>query len=109
MVQNRGTLSSVFTHLLRRSPCIVVLEDLDTFTNETQLTRAGLLAQLDGIGRSDGVLVLGTTNHPEHVDSALLHRPSRFDRVWRFSLPDRELRHQYLVQAFPGADSQQID
>ena len=30
------------------------------------------------------------------LDSALLHRPSRFDRVWRFDLPQYEQRLELL-------------
>ena len=31
-----------------------------------------------------------------------MHRPSRFDRVWTFELPDQTLRRRYLDHALPG-------
>jgi ATP-dependent 26S proteasome regulatory subunit len=37
-------------------------------------------------------LVIATSNEPGTLDPALLHRPSRFDRVWRFPLPKYEQR-----------------
>jgi len=102
-------LDMAFAVAKRKAPSMLVLEDLDSFTRETQVTRAGLLAQLDGIGSSEGILVLGTTNHPEDVDPALIHRPSRFDRVWRFGLPGAELRRRYLGQAFPALEPDRLE
>jgi SpoVK/Ycf46/Vps4 family AAA+-type ATPase len=60
-----------------------------------------LLNELDGLSSKSGILVIGTTNHPEQIDSALVHRPSRFDRVWHFPLPDLKMRLNYLKGAFP--------
>jgi len=84
------------------TPGIVVLEDMDSLTQESQITRTGLLARLDGINPREGVLVIGTTNNPGDIDPALAQRPSRFDRVFVFENPDRSLREQYLKQAFPN-------
>lgn len=36
------------------------------------------------------------TNHPERLDPSLIHRPSRFDRKYRFDLPEAGLRRRYL-------------
>jgi len=79
-----------------KAPSLIVLEDIDSLANETQITRAGLLSELDGLSANEGVLVLASTNHPEDIDSALCHRPSRFDRVWHFKLPDSDLRRMYV-------------
>jgi ATP-dependent 26S proteasome regulatory subunit len=37
-------------------------------------------------------MIIATANEPERLDPALLHRPSRFDRVWKFPLPAMEQR-----------------
>jgi ATP-dependent 26S proteasome regulatory subunit len=43
-----------------------------------------------------GVVVLATTNHPEKLDTAILDRPSRFDRKYFFDLPSADDRQQYI-------------
>src|SRR5208283_2662519 len=50
-----------------------------------------LLALMDGMHGRGQVVVLGATNHPDHIDPAL-RRPGRFDREFYFPLPDLEAR-----------------
>jgi SpoVK/Ycf46/Vps4 family AAA+-type ATPase len=90
------------------APAMIMLEDLDSLTRESQVSRATLLAQLDGLDSKRGILMIGTTNHPEKIDPALTHRPSRFDRVWHFPLPDQAMRREYLQWAFAGLDGEII-
>ena len=42
------------------------------------------------------MIVLATTNHPDRIDSAIIDRPSRFDRKYHFNLPDLDERIVYL-------------
>jgi len=97
-------LESFFEDAQEDGPSLCILEDLDSRTQDSEITRAGLLSQLDGLQAREGVLVLGTTNNPGEVDPALIHRPSRFDRVFHFRLPDAGLRIRYLEWAFKGLD-----
>jgi hypothetical protein len=53
----------------------------------------GLLELLDGFERRIGIVVVGATNHPEHIDSAIL-RPGRLDRHFVIPLPDPKTRQQ---------------
>ena len=53
---------------------------------------SNILNQLDGLTSGEGVLVLATTNAPEKLDPALIHRPNRFDRIWRLALPGEPQR-----------------
>ena len=96
-------LELLFRDAEYNAPCLVILEDLDSLTRECRVSRAHLLGELDGVDSKEGWLVIGTTNNPEDIDPALLHRPSRFDRVWHFELPDRAMRQRYLEWAFPEA------
>ena len=52
---------------------------------------ATFLTEMDGIGNSDGVLVVGATNRPEMIDDALL-RPGRFDKLIYIPPPDQATR-----------------
>jgi len=66
-----------------------------------------LLAEMDGIGSdNEGVFMLGATNHPWDVDSALL-RPGRFDRMALVLPPDEPARvailKHHLIEK-PAAD-----
>ena len=63
-----------------------------------------MLSQLDGLAAKEGLLIIGTTNNPEVVDPALIHRPSRFDRVWLFNVPNQELRQEYLKRTLKQVD-----
>lgn len=102
-------VARLFAHALRRPPAIVILEDMDSLTTQSRITRSALLSQLDGVGSKDGLLIIGTTNNAEEIDPALVHRPSRFDRVWHFPLPNYALRLKYLAWTFENMDSKSLD
>jgi hypothetical protein len=96
-----GDVRCVFRAAARRTPTLLILEDVDSLSKDSKVSRSTLLNELDGLNSKSGILVIGTTNHPEQIDSALVHRPSRFDRVWHFPLPDLKMRLNYLKEAFP--------
>ena len=86
-------MSEVFKRA-RMTPCIVVLEDLDSMIDKKN--RSFFLNELDGFQANTGVVVLATTNHPEKLDSSILDRPSRFDRKYHFHLPAETERRLYI-------------
>lgn len=86
----------------------------------------GLLELLDGFHRRRGVVVVGATNHPEHIDPAIL-RAGRLDRhlvippldnlsrekIFEFhagySVPDEYKQSFYLAtQGMSGAEIEQL-
>jgi len=81
-------------------PILLIIEEIDSLFHECGVSRSNLLAKLDGLSPLNGVMLIATTNNPERVDTALLHRPSRFDRVWTFPLPDQTLRFDYMQATF---------
>lgn len=103
-----GDIMRFFMMADERRPVMLVLEELDSLLRESRTTRATLLAQLDGLAPTKGVLVVATTNNPDLIDPALVHRPSRFDRVWKFPLPTRELRLNYMRETFELKDGEDI-
>ncbi len=84
----------VFERARGLRPCVLVLEDLDSLVNDEN--RSFFLNQLDGFEQNHGLIVLATTNHPDRIDSAIIDRPSRFDRKYHFSLPSLVERATYL-------------
>ncbi|HSS82818.1 MAG TPA: ATP-binding protein [Reyranella sp.] len=68
-----------------------------------------LLSEMDGFaGGNEGVFVLGATNHPWDVDTALL-RPGRFDRVALVLPPDRPAREAILQNSIKDRPVEAID
>ena len=82
----------------KHAPAVVLLEDLDKLIASEKISLAHLLNMLDGLKDTNGVLVIATSNEPQKLDPALLHRPSRFDRVWKFLLPRYEQRLALLAK-----------
>ncbi len=87
-----GHIGHAFYLAEKHSPAIVLFEDLDKLVQSKYISLSHFLNILDGLKVMDGVLVIATSNDPGALDPALLHRPSRFDRLWRFSLPACEER-----------------
>ena len=81
---------------------IIVIEDLDAISVSQQrvsgekkeeehgITLSGLLNAIDGVGASEGRILIVTTNHPENLDSALM-RPGRIDRKFHIGALDHDL------------------
>lgn len=84
----------VFARARKTTPCIIVLEDLDSLVDKNN--RSFFLNELDGFAENTGVVVLATTNYPEKLDAAILDRPSRFDRKYHFELPAAGERLAYI-------------
>ncbi|KAH8116823.1 AAA family ATPase [Phellopilus nigrolimitatus] len=107
-------LRDVFAEARRRSPCIVVLDEVDALAPRREGSEDGgggggevekrvvatLLTIMDGVGSGgvDGeerVVVIGTTNRPNAIDPAL-RRPGRFDREIEIGIPDADARYLIL-------------
>jgi SpoVK/Ycf46/Vps4 family AAA+-type ATPase len=68
-----------------------------------------LLSEMDSLGGdNDGVFVLGATNHPWDLDSAL-RRPGRFDRMLLVLPPDAPARAAILRYHLRGRPTSGVD
>jgi SpoVK/Ycf46/Vps4 family AAA+-type ATPase len=76
----------------KHAPCMIVFEELEKLVRGQYVSLASFLNLVDGLSVTEGVLLVATSNDPASLDPALLHRPSRFDRVWKFPLPGSEQR-----------------
>lgn len=75
---------------------IVIIEDIDSFTQKSNSLNNMLLNLLDGNLKFGGVVIIATTNHIEYLEERYTNRPSRFDRVVEFPLPNAESRRLFI-------------
>jgi hypothetical protein len=108
--QEPDQLQEAFAMAGSLAPAILLLEDLDKIGNKVPVSLVVNL--LDGLENPQGVLIIASTNEPEKLDPALLLRPSRFDRVWTFPLPEQEQRRTFLARkcgrAFSGEAIEEV-
>jgi AAA+ superfamily predicted ATPase len=91
---DQDNMREVFARARRTTPCLIVLEDLDSLVDKNN--RSFFLNEMDGFAENTGIVVLATTNYPEKLDAAILDRPSRFDRKYNFALPAAAERLAYI-------------
>ena len=85
--ESEANVRRVFTKAREAKPCVVFFDELDSVAPKRgdkgdsggvmDRVVSQLLAELDGMGSSGEVFVIGATNRPDLLDSALL-RPGRY-------------------------------
>lgn len=116
-IASEAKLASIFEEAISNSPSIIFFDEIDNFTrSRMELRMSGtetllqeLLVQMDGLGKTQNVLVIGSTNRLGYLDDALL-RSGRFDRKIAFEKPNREDRLK--IMQYYGKDkhfSEEID
>jgi transitional endoplasmic reticulum ATPase len=65
-------LRAVFQTARAMSPCMLVLEDIDTIV--TNSTRSYFFNEVDGLENNDGILMIATTNHRKFASPFPLYR-----------------------------------
>ena len=92
---------------------IVIIEDIDNFTSNGMTKRSSLettlLNILDGNFKFDNTVIIATTNYPEDLADRYVNRPSRFDKVIEFPLPDFEGRKMFIINTVKEDDLSKID
>ena len=87
-----------------QAPCIVFIDEFDSLggrrgrpnrSGEEEVTLNQLLAEMDGMAGSEGVVWMGATNREDMLDPAV-RRPGRFDRVVEVGLPTAADRAEIL-------------
>ncbi|MBT3397668.1 CDC48 family AAA ATPase [archaeon] len=96
----------IFERARQVSPCIVFFDEIDSLAGKrgqgfgggakvTENVLNQLLSEMDGIEDLSNVIVIGATNRPDMLDSALM-RPGRFDRIVYVGVPGKEGREMIL-------------
>ena len=88
----------------RKKGGVIFIDELDALGgargqnrshNEDDRSLNQLLVEMDGFSQTQGVVVIGATNRPEDLDTAL-KRPGRFDRTVNVGLPTVDGREAIL-------------
>ncbi len=100
--ESESRLHEIFELARRHKPCVLFFDEIDALAADRRDMRQSggrflinqFLNELDGAkAENEGVLILGATNAPWHVDNAFL-RPGRFDRVIFVPPPDLKARSE---------------
>ncbi|MBI2633657.1 MAG: ATP-dependent zinc metalloprotease FtsH [Parcubacteria group bacterium] len=94
-----GRVRDLFKRARENKPCIIFIDEIDSVgraraagiqaggSEEYDNTLQQLLVEMDGMNTAEGVVLIGATNRPERLDSALV-RPGRFDKHIVVNRPD---------------------
>jgi len=110
-------LHNIFKKAREHTPCVVFFDEIDALAakRSDMLQSAGkkvinqFLNELDGIQHdNEGLLIVGATNTPWHLDSAF-RRPGRFDRIIFVPPPDRDSKEEILKLKLKDKPTENID
>ncbi len=99
-------IRKTFERARQVAPCIIFFDEIDALAGKrtgqgsggsrvTESVLNQMLAEMDGIEDLSNVIVIGATNRPDMLDTALL-RPGRFDRIVYVNVPDKTGREAIL-------------
>ncbi len=88
---------------------IAIIEDIDSFTQCSSQLNTLLLNILDGNLKLSGLVTIATTNHIEYLEERYTNRPSRFDRVVEFPLPNEASRKMFIEATVLPEDLEKIN
>ena len=110
-------LHNIFEVARENTPCVLFFDEIDALgASRTDMKQSSgkqlinqFLQELDGFdGNNEGVLILGATNTPWHLDSAF-RRPGRFDRIIFIPPPDAEARESIFKLKLKDKPIENID
>lgn len=118
--ESEANVRDVFDKARAAAPCVMFFDELDSIAK----SRGGsggdaggasdrvlnqILTEMDGMNAKKNVFIIGATNRPDQIDSALL-RPGRLDQLIYIPLPDEASRLSILEATLkkspiaPGVD-----
>lgn len=114
-----GALRASFASARAMAPCILFVDEIDSLGSRNSQDRDAstyrqqvineFLAQVDGIGGNEGVILIGATNHPEALDPAIL-RPGRLDKIVALHRPGlAAIRRQLSTALMPDIAEADLD
>ncbi|MEM2109960.1 MAG: CDC48 family AAA ATPase [Candidatus Odinarchaeota archaeon] len=100
--ESEKAIREIFRKARTAAPAIVYFDELDAIAPRRGITEGTrlyesvvnqLLAEMDGMQETKGVIVIASTNRPDILDPAVL-RPGRFDRLILVPAPDKASRRK---------------
>jgi len=116
--ESEANVRDVFDKARSAAPCVLFFDELDSIA-KSRGGSAGdgggasdrvinqILTEMDGMGSKKNVFIIGATNRPDIIDSAIM-RPGRLDQLIYIPLPDDGSRMAILksnLRKSPVADS----
>lgn len=119
--ESEANLRQAFEEAQEKAPSIIFMDELDSIAPKRDQAQgetekrvvSQLLTLMDSLKANSNVMVIGATNRPNVIESAL-RRPGRFDRELEIVIPDEDGRHEILkiktkdMQLAPDVDLFQL-
>ena len=108
--ESEQKIEQLFHMAKERRPAILFFDDIDAIAKSRDLYAGDdvtprllgmILSELDGLDKTPGLIIVGTTNKPELLDSAIL-RPGRFDKIVYVPPPSEPERLEILKVHLAG-------
>jgi AAA family ATPase len=100
--ESERAIRDVFRRARAAKPCIIFFDEIDSIGKSREKSQDSglnvvttLLNEMDGIEALKDVFIIGATNRPDILDSALI-RIGRFDAHIHIGLPNEDARRQIL-------------
>jgi len=104
--ESEANVRNVFDKARQAAPCILFFDEIDSIAKKRgggggDAGGAGdrvinqILTEMDGMGKKKNVFIIGATNRPEIMDTAIM-RPGRLDQIIEIPLPDLPARLSIL-------------
>lgn len=101
--ESEANLRQAFEEAQQKAPAIIFMDELDSIAPKRDQAQgetekrivSQLLTLMDSLKPSSNVMVVGATNRPNVIGSAL-RRPGRFDRELEIAIPDEDGRHEII-------------
>jgi len=100
--ESEKAVRKIFEKARQTAPSIIFFDEMDAIAprrgasqdhNVTERVVNQLLSEIDGLQALHDVVIMGATNRPDIIDTALM-RPGRFDRIILAGVPDEETREK---------------
>lgn len=104
--ESEANVRDVFEKARQAAPCVLFFDELDSIAQQRGGSHGDgggaadrvmnqLLTEMDGVGAKKNVFIIGATNRPDIIDTALM-RPGRLDQLIYIPMPDYESRLSIL-------------